>query len=86
MNAKRYSEAALLVARGATMQRISRTILGNLPLPIPPFDTQKHISNYLDQKTDQLDSLIFNINEQIEKLKEYRQAIISEVITGKVTV
>ena len=81
MNAQRYSEAALLVARGATMQRISRTILGNLLLPIPPFDTQKHISNYLDRKTAGIDALIADKQKLVELLQEKRATVISQAIT-----
>lgn len=55
-------------------------------IPLPPLDEQQSIAFYLDQKTVQIDALISDINEQIEKLKEYRQATISEVVTGKVAV
>ncbi len=37
-------------------------------------------------KTAEIDNLVSNITEQIDKLKEYRQAIISEAVTGKVMV
>lgn len=52
----------------------------------PPLPTQHVIADYLDRKTAQIDSLISDITDQIEKLKEYRQSIISEVVTGKVAV
>lgn len=55
-------------------------------IPLPPLDEQQSIAFYLDQKTAQIGSLISDINEQIEKLKEYRQAVISEAVTGKVAV
>ena len=68
------------------MPSINTTILNNVPMPVPPIDEQMHIVDYLDQKTAQIDALISDINEQIEKLKEYRQAVISEAVTGKVAV
>lgn len=52
----------------------------------PPLPTQQAIADYLDRKTAQIDSLISDITEQIEKLKEFRQSIISEAVTGKVAV
>lgn len=51
-----------------------------------PMDEQKEIADYLNKKTARIDSIIADVTEQIEKLKEYRQSIISEVVTGKVAV
>lgn len=57
-----------------------------VPLPLIPMDEQKEIAEYLNKKTARIDSIIADITEQIEKLKEYRQSVISEVVTGKVAV
>lgn len=57
-----------------------------VPLPLIPMNEQKEIADYLNKKTARIDSIIADVTEQIEKLKEYRQSIISEVVTGKVTV
>ena len=57
-----------------------------VPLPVIPMDEQKEIADYLNKKTALIDSIIADVTEQIEKLKEYRQSIISEVVTGKVAV
>jgi type I restriction enzyme S subunit len=40
----------------------------------------------LDDKTSQIDSLIAIEQKRMETLKEYRQSLISEVVTGKVKV
>jgi len=55
-------------------------------IPIPPIDEQKTIMNYLNRKTDEIDSLIDDIKMQIQKLKEYRQSLIFEAVTGKIDV
>lgn len=55
-------------------------------LPLVPLDEQRAISDYLNKKIAKLDSIIADVTEQIEKLKEYRQSVISEVVTGKVAV
>lgn len=55
-------------------------------LPLVPLDEQKAIADYLNKKIAKLDSIIADVTEQIEKLKEYRQSVISEVVTGKVAV
>ena len=57
-----------------------------VPLPLIPMDEQKEIAEYLNKETARIDSIIADITEQIEKLKEYRQRVISEVVTGKVAV
>lgn len=57
-----------------------------VPLPLIPMDEQKEIAKYLNKETARIDSIIADITEQIEKLKEYRQSVISEVVTGKVAV
>lgn len=57
-----------------------------VPLPLIPKDEQKEIAEYLNRETARIDSVIAGVTEQIEKLKEYRQSVISEVVTGKVAV
>ena len=57
-----------------------------VPLPLIPMDEQREIAEYLNSETARIDGIIADVAEQIEKLKEYRQSIISEVVTGKVAV
>lgn len=47
---------------------------------------QQQIAKYLDEKTDIIDQIITNIQSQVERLKELRQSLINEVVTGKVRV
>ena len=69
------------VARGATMQRISRGLLGNIRVVIPSKEEQIQISNFLDHETAKIDSLIAKQEKLIELLKEKRQAVISHAVT-----
>lgn len=71
---------------GSKMPRANWDFIGNMQIPIPPKSEQKRIADYLDCKTAEIDTLITDIQTQIEKLKEYRQSIISETVTGKVAV
>lgn len=50
-------------------------------LPIPPHSEQEAIVSYLDAKCGQVDALVKNVEAQIEKLKAYKQSLISEVVT-----
>ena len=43
---------------------------------------QEKIVEYLDEKTGIIDKTISNEEKRIELLKEYRQSLISEVVTG----
>ena len=59
---------------------------GQIPLVFPPVDEQDKIVNLLDCKTEQIDELISTEQRKIELLKEYRQSLISEAVTGKIDV
>ena len=53
---------------------------------VPTLKEQKEIINHLDEQTSTIDSSITREEKRIELLKEYRQSLISEVVTGKVKV
>lgn len=55
--------------------------LMNYEVPVPSFEEQKKIVFLLNRKIQQIDELISNQERQIEKLKEYRQAIITKAVT-----
>lgn len=71
---------------GTTMKRISRTNLGDIALPIPTLAEQKAISKYLKTECAATDAVIFTNEVTIQKLKEYRQSVIYEAVTGKIEV
>lgn len=82
LNNGRLTEHANIIARGATMHRISRTMLGHLPIVLPPFDEQQEIVAFLDKECAKYDSRIAKAYHQIDLLKEYKQSLITEVVTG----
>ena len=59
---------------------------GQIPLVFPPVDEQDKIASFLDRKTVQSDELISEEQRTIELLKEYRQSLISNAVTGKIDV
>jgi len=61
-------------------------IVGNIFCPMPLLEEQKIISKYLVDYDFKSDLVVKDILYQIEKLKEYRQSIISEAVTGKIDV
>lgn len=69
------------LSRGATMQRISRGLLGNIRIIMPSEQEQTTIARFLDHETAKIDALIAEQQRLIELLKEKRQAVISHAVT-----
>lgn len=53
---------------------------------VPPLSEQEEIVSYIDRKVAQIEKMRNAELAQIEKLKEYKQRLISDVVTGKVKV
>lgn len=66
---------------GAKMPRANWNFIGSCYLPLPPMNMQTVISSVLNEKFAQVDTLIANVQAQIEKLKAYKQSVITEVVT-----
>lgn len=81
MNTDGYAAEADLVSRGATMKRISRSILGELWITLPPYSEQKEIVSCLDIQCSKIDSIITKIEKQISLLQDYKKSLITEVVT-----
>ena len=58
----------------------------NTKIPVPMDQEKLEMVNYLDHKAKQIDELKTAEHRKIELLKEYRQSIISEAVTGKIDV
>ena len=67
-------------------QNINYSKLKQFSIPLPPLSEQEQIVSYLDAKTSKIDKLIANITKEIERIKEYKQRIISDVVTGQIKV
>lgn len=61
---------------------VSTNALKNISISLPDGEGQQSIiTHYLDNKCRQVDTLISNVQAQIEKLKAYKQSLITEVVT-----
>lgn len=58
----------------------------NIMIPLPPFDEQRAIVAYINEKTAKVESLITDLQAEIEHLKEYKQRLIADCVTGQVNV
>jgi len=62
---------------------ISTEQISNILMFFPPLSEQQQIVEYLDEQTGLIDKTVSIEEKRIELLKEYRQSLISEVVTGK---
>ena len=65
---------------------ITGTIIKHQKIPCPHYYEQSNIVIYLDHKTTFIDTLIEKVRHSIDLLKEYRSALISAAVTGKIDV
>jgi len=75
-----------LICNKATIMHYTYEKFLNTILVIPHLGEQQEIINYLDEKIEEINSLKKEIEQQIQNLKEYRQSLISETVTGKIDV
>jgi len=71
---------------GSSREGLNFEQVGNLMIALPPIEEQREINIYLYEKTKLIDVLANDINTAINKLKEYRQSLIYEAVTGKIDV
>ena len=81
-----YFHELKLLASGVTMQRVSRTELGNVRIAWPPLDEQLAIVAVLNRETARIDDLINKAQRSIDLLKERRSAFITAAVTGQIDV
>ena len=71
---------------GSKMPRVSPEQIANAFIAIPPEAEQLAIADFLDHQTAKVDALVAKVREAIERLEEYRLALISAAVTGKIDI
>ena len=71
----------LSTAAGAGQPNINQNIVKSFIIPLPPLSEQQKIADYLDKRCEKIDTAIDNQEQIIEKLKEYKQSLITETVT-----
>jgi type I restriction enzyme S subunit len=61
-------------------------LVRDIRVPVPPVPEQRAIADFLDYETAKIDSLISKIEQAIDRLQEYRTALITAAVTGKIDV
>lgn len=55
-------------------------------IPIPPIEEQQAIVDYIEAKLSKIDSCMADLQAEIDYLKEFKQRLISDVVTGQICV
>lgn len=85
-NSKVGKSQVEIVEYGAAQRQFNISHAIDFQFPVPPIEEQKEIVEFIESKTNEIDSTISKIEKEIELIKEYRTALISEVVTGKIKV
>ena len=55
----------------------------NMLFPYPPLSEQKEIVEYIERKTAKIDELAQKLEDEVKKLKEFRERLVADVVTGQ---
>jgi len=83
-----YIEEYYRIGRGivADLWTTRYSEMRNIMVPLPPLDEQRSIVSYIEEKCQKIDTLITELQAEIDYLKEYKQRLIADVVTGQVNV
>ena len=65
----------------STIANVNAERFGNFSIPLPPLEEQQAIVKFLDGRTQKLDALLRVVGRQVERLREYRRALIVSAVT-----
>lgn len=81
-----FSAQNNLFMNGTCAANLSAESICTYLIPVCPIEEQRAIADYLIQNCKQIDELIKKNSAEIQKLKEYRQSLIYEAVTGKIEI
>jgi type I restriction enzyme S subunit len=84
--ARQFSLELKKYAKGLKVFRFNTSDLKQLFIAIPSIEEQVKIADFIEGEIIKIDALNHRVSKEIELLKEYKTALISEVVTGKVDV
>ena len=75
-----------IVARsvGVSYPAVIAAEIGAIPIPLPPPSEQRAIAVFLDQETTRIDEMAAKIDAAVQRLQEYRTALITAAVTGTI--
>ena len=81
LSSDQYLNYLAMLCRGGTRDRVSRSMLGQIRISLPPLPEQQAIAAFLDRETGRIDALIAKKERLLELLAEQRTALISRAVT-----
>lgn len=79
-------EIIKLLSNAATLPILNQDKTSCIKIAMPPLEDQRAIASYLDTETSKIDARIAKRRRQIALLQEYKQALITDAVTGKIDV
>jgi len=76
----------LAMTRDNTQSNLNAETVCKIPLAVPPLSEQRAIAAFLDSQTECINALSGQVEAAIERLQEYRTALITAAVTGKIDV
>jgi type I restriction enzyme S subunit len=74
------------LGRGGQQDAMNCDIIRSLRVPMPPLAEQLRLIDYVDGQHARLDAVIERVETHADLLREYRQALISAAVTGKIDI
>lgn len=71
---------------GSAQPKLSKENLGGIKLPLPPREEQAEIVRFISEHSREIDPMATQVTLAIERLLEYRSALITNAVTGKIDV
>jgi len=75
-----------MLSSSNTQDNLNADKVRKMPVFVPQSATQSAIAAFLDRETAKIDALIAKVREAIDHLKEFRTALVSAAVTGKIDV
>lgn len=86
VKSNQFKQYVKLECDGGAQENIGKEEIGNYTIALPPMEEQQSIAAYLEYKIVEMNTQIERIKQLIDLLIEYRTALISEAVTGKIKV
>jgi restriction endonuclease S subunit len=83
---KKFNSHFEVSANGITRFGLSIDSFKLVPIPLPSIEEQNQITKYIETTTKKIHKTISRVEKEIALMQEYRTALISEVVTGKIDV
>ena len=75
-----------VAASGVTRYGLPNPAVAEVFVPVPPLDEQRAIAEFLGRKVERIDALSSRVEDAIERLGEYRTALVTAAVTGRIDV